>query len=113
MNVLEHEEVEVSLDHPRKQPVDLRPKTLEVSERRMVVVGVVWQVFRVLLLAWSLLCFYCGLRLCLGSLEVDFVSVASNLIIGLLAWIAACRIGQPVEWVEEDETEVVPVVDAK
>ena len=109
MNVLEHEEIEA----PLERPVSLPTKAFQANERRMEVVGVVWQIFRLLLLAWSLLCFYCCLRLCLSPRGVDFVSVASNLIVGLLAWIAACRIGQPMEWIEEEEADVISVVDAK
>jgi hypothetical protein len=110
MNVLEHEEVEAPLEHP----VGLPPNAFQENERKMEVVGVVWQIFRLLLLAWSLLCFYCCLRLCLSPRGVDFVSVASNLIIGLLAWIAACRIGQPMEWVEEDAADdAIGAIDAK
>ncbi len=99
MNVLEHEEVQPHPEHPVVLPQD----TFLENERKLEIAGALWQIFRLVLLAWSLLCFYCCVRLCLNFSNVEFISVASNFIIGLLAWILACKIGRPMEWPTDDD----------
>jgi len=109
MNVLEHEEAPAPAEHP----AGLSPTSFQEQDRKLELVGVVWQIFRLVLLSWSLLCFYCGLRLCLNPQGVDLASVAVYLVIGLVAWIVACKVGQPMEWFEENDANVIDAVDAK
>lgn len=50
-----------------------------------------WQGLRLLLLAWSLLCLYCAVRICLSGEALNLVAVAQHVGMGISVWWLACR----------------------
>jgi|GEM_PF-4904656 len=88
MKLLESEEVHAS----RPETLD-DPDLLARGEWWLEVTGVLRQIFRLGLLTWSLLCFFCCVRLCLNARGIDASALLANLFIGLTAWFLACRIG--------------------
>ncbi len=93
MNVLEQDEASV---HPEPPALLSQDSFLETGQK-VELVGALWQVFRLILLAWALLCFFCCLHLCLTGHPGDLASLVSNFSIGLLAWVLACKIEHPMD----------------
>lgn len=58
---------------------------------RRRVLCAMWQGLRVLLLAWSLLCLYCAVRICLSGETFHLSAVALHIGMGISVWWLACR----------------------
>ena len=71
----------------------------ERLRRSQKITCVAWQSMRLLLLAWSLLCFYCALQSSLSA-RTDFAAVGINLFFGITSWWLACRSTAAPEWRE-------------
>ncbi len=68
-----------------------RVKVKGRSRSRRRAVCAMWQGMRLLLLAWSLLCLYCALRICLSGQSVDLTDVALHVGMGIGVWWLSCR----------------------